>query len=246
LWSNLKNCIDSELAMLPRTLALVDDDKQYTGLLSQHLKALDVQVDVFADSNDLIALGSPYSYGFYIIDLILPGVDGVDLIKVIRKRSNAGVLVVSGRLEPEVFQQVIEAGADMYLAKPVQFEQIVLATRAVQRRVGGNGNVKLGWILDRRLSQLIAPEGSRVDLSAIDLALVECFARANGEVVERETLQHCIGQDAEQDAGQDVSSNLNATIYRLRRRIERATPSAVPLQTKSRVGYLFRAPLQVI
>lgn len=226
--------------MLPSTLALVDDDKEFTEYLSQFLQQRGVRVDAFGDSNDLLAHADPFSYDFYVVDLMLPGVDGVDLIKVLRRRSNAGVLVVSGRLGPDVFKDVVSAGADMYLAKPVRFEQVAVALEAVQRRVGAQATAPMDWTLDRAARQLVAPDGARVDLSAIDIALLECFVAAAGEVVTRETLRRQIGKPGDVTDGSD---NLSATIYRLRRRIERATPALVPLHAKSRVGYVFRAPL---
>ena len=151
----------------------------------------------------------------------------------------AGVLVVSGKLAPDVFKQVVEAGADMYLAKPVQFEQVVIALHAVQRRVDAVGQVATTWKLDRHSGQLVAPDGARVDLSEADLAVMECFIEAQGAAVPRETLLTRLGRASAADA----DDGLNATIYRLRRRIERATPMLVPLQSRSRVGYVFRAPL---
>lgn len=225
--------------MLPTTLALVDDDKEFSEYLSQFLHQRGVRVDTFADSNDLLAHADPFGYDFYVVDLMLPGVDGVDLIKVLRRRTNAGLLVVSGRLGADVFRDVVSAGADMYLAKPVRFEQVAVALEAVQRRVGGKNTVAHDWTLDRAARQLVAPDGARVDLSTIDLALLECFVAASGEVVTRDALRRRIGR---RDEASD-SDNLSATIYRLRRRIERATPALVPLHAKSRVGYVFRAPL---
>ena len=226
--------------MHPKTLALIDDDKEYVEYLANHLRESGTQVDVFTDSNDLLAEQDPYGYDFYVVDLMLPGIDGVDLIRVLRRRSNAGMLVVSGRLAPDVFQQVINAGADMYLAKPVQFEQVALAVKAVHRRVNSAQTQNTAWKLDRRAAQLIAPDGARIDLSDGDLALIECFLESRGEVVSREQLRQRLGLKA--DSG-DASDGLNATIYRLRRRIERVTPTLVPLQSKSRIGYQFRAPL---
>jgi two-component system OmpR family response regulator len=226
--------------MHPKTLALIDDDKEYVEYLANYLRESGTQVDVFTDSNDLLAEQDPYGYDFYVVDLMLPGIDGVDLIRVLRRRSNAGMLVVSGRLAPDVFQQVINAGADMYLAKPVQFEQVALAVKAVHRRVNSAQTQNTAWKLDRRAAQLIAPDGARIDLSDGDLALIECFLESRGEVVSREQLRQRLGLKA--DSG-DTSDGLNATIYRLRRRIERVTPTLVPLQSKSRIGYQFRAPL---
>lgn len=225
--------------MYPTTVALIDDDPEYAEYLAQHLSGEGMSVDVYRDSRDLLAATDAYDYDFYLVDLMLPGIDGVELIKVLRKRSNAGVLVVSGRLAPDVFRQVVDAGADMYLAKPVQFEQVVLAIQAVQRRVGSGAPAQTPWKFDRRARQLVAPDGVRVDLSDADVLVLECFAQAEGGTVTRETLRQRLGR--EPDAG--GTDGLNAIIYRLRRRIERATPSLVPLQSRSRVGYVFRAPL---
>lgn len=228
--------------MLPRTLALVDDDAEYTEYLSQFLQDQGVEVTRYADSNDLLAHPDAYTYDFYVVDLMLPGIDGVELIKVLRRRTEAGLLVVSGRLAPEVFQQVIGAGADMYLTKPVQFEQVALAVQAVQRRVVAANPAQAVWKLDRRARQLVAPDGARVDLSEGDMTLMECFVEAEGEVVSRDALVQRLRRDPQDDS----PDSLNATIYRLRRRIEKVTPALVPLQSRSRVGYVFRAPLKVV
>lgn len=225
--------------MLPKTLALVDDDPDFRSGLNRHLSRLDIDVTAFADSNDLLAHERAFDFDFYVTDLMLPGVNGTELIKVLRRRTNAGVVAVSGRLAPETFKETITAGADMYLGKPVQFEQIALVIEAVQRRIDGARPHRSSWRLDRRAGQLLAPDGARIDLSQVDLALLECFVEAKGEVVRRETLMRCLGKDEQQGA----SGGLNATIFRLRRRVERATPAEVPLQTKSGVGYAFRAPL---
>jgi two-component system OmpR family response regulator len=148
--------------MLPKTLALIDDDKEYTEFLAQYLQGLGVRVDVFADSNDLLVHTDPYGYDFYLVDLMLPGIDGANLIDILRRRTSAGLVVVSGRLAPDVFQQVIGAGADMYLAKPVQFEQVVVAIKAVYRRVGVVSQPTSEWKLDTRAGHLLAPDGAQV------------------------------------------------------------------------------------
>jgi DNA-binding response OmpR family regulator len=225
--------------MLPRTLALIDDDAEYSEYLAQHLRGKGVDVSVFDDSNTLLADNDPHRYEFYLVDLMLPGVDGVELIKVIRRRSDAGLLVVSGRLGPEVFASVMTAGADMYLAKPVQFDQVSLAIEAVQRRAGRDVSTNKPWKLDRAARELLVPDGARVTLSDADLIVLGCFVEAEGETVTREMLSQRLGRERDDNG----DNGLNAIIYRLRRRIERATPMLVPLQSRSRVGYWFRAPL---
>ncbi len=228
--------------MLPSALALIDDDRPFTEGLSQYLRDLGVAVTVFEDSADLLSCADPYAFDFYVTDLMLPSVDGVDLITVLRRRTTVGALVVSGRLAADTFKQVVKAGADMYLSKPVQFDQVAVAIEAVQRRVGSAKPLQNTWLLDRRVKQLIAPDGARIDLSERDLALLTCFVGVGDEVVSRETLMHSLGGDAEHE----TSGGLNGTIFRLRRRIERATPATAPLHAKSGVGYAFRAQLKAI
>ena len=223
--------------MLPQSLALIDDDREYSEFLAQYLRDRGVRVDVFDDSNRFLAHTDPYGYEFYVVDLMLPGIDGLDLIRILRLRTQAGLVVVSGRLAPDVFGKVVEAGADMYLAKPVTFEQVEVAIRAVRRRSGGGSTpASATWRLDRRARQLVAPDGAVVDLSDIDVTVMECFLAAKGADVTREQLRQRLGQTEDADS-------LNATIYRLRRRIEKATPLLVPLQSRSRVGYVFKGEL---
>ena len=227
--------------MLPKTLALIDDDREYTEYLSQHLRELGIRVDVFNDSNDLITQADAFSYDFYVVDMMLPGVDGLTLINLLRRRTTAGVLVVSGTLAPESFKKAISGGADMYLSKPVQFEQLEVAIKAVQRRATPSAQAYQVWQLDRRARQLLTPSGERADLSDLDVEVLECFAQADGETVTRDAL---LAKLVGTHGGGEV--DLNATIYRLRRRVDRAVPVALPLQSKSKVGYFFNAPLKVV
>jgi DNA-binding response OmpR family regulator len=228
--------------MLPKTLALVDDDQEFGDFLAQYLREQGVEVTVYPDSHLLLADPAAYSHGFYILDLMLPGISGLDLLKVLRLRTQAGILVVSGKLAPDVFESALTAGADMHLAKPVTFPQVLLAVKAVHRRAGAALPGQLPWRLDRQARRLLAPDGAHVDLSTADVNMLLCFVEAQGAVVSREQLQQRMagGDDA------PGSDGVYAAIYRLRRRIERATPATVPLQSKSRVGYLFKAPLKAL
>ena len=89
--------------MLPQSLALIDDDREYTEFLSQYLKEHAIEVSVFHSSNALLAHDGAYNFDFYLVDQMLPGIDGLDLIDVLRRRTTAGVVVVSGRLAPDFF-----------------------------------------------------------------------------------------------------------------------------------------------
>jgi len=228
---------------LPHALALIDDDSEFAEFLSQHLREQGLQVDVFPDSEDLLTTNAPYDYDFYVVDLMLPGVDGIQLIRLLRRRTNVGIVVVSGKVTPDVFKSVIDAGADMYLSKPASFEQVLLVIRAIHRRTAATATAQLNaaWVLDRRASLLIAPDMTRIELSDGDMAVMACLFEAHGQPVAREVLVRRLGRNP----SDDDDNWLHGTIYRLRRRIERATTLLVPLQSVTKVGYVFRAELRV-
>ncbi|BAL95186.1 response regulator transcription factor [Rubrivivax gelatinosus] len=226
--------------MLPKTIALIDDDVDFTDSFAAFLRDQGVEVRVFGDSNDLLASESPFGWDFYVVDLMLPGVFGDELIRILRRRTDAGVLVVSGKVGASTFASVVDAGADMYLEKPVSMEQILLVIRALQRRAVMRGQRDQSWVVDLRAAQLQAPDGAKVDLSDTDIAVLRCFLEAEGGVVTRDTLIQRLGRDNTST----LDNTLHATIYRLRRRIEKASTSLVPLQSEPRVGYVFRAPLK--
>jgi two-component system, OmpR family, response regulator len=225
--------------MLPSTLALIDDDPAYADFLARHLREKGVEVTVFDDSNDLLASPGAYEHGFYVLDLGLPGVDGLEVLKILRKRTQAGVLVVTARVGEEVLKDVLTAGADMHLTKPLPCGRLLLWVPPTPPRAGNQAPGAV-WRLDRASSELQAPDGARIALSENDLLVMACLADARGETVTREQLRKRLGREHVPEA----EDGLNAIIYRLRRRIERATTAAVPLQSRSRVGYFFKAPLE--
>jgi two-component system, OmpR family, response regulator len=227
--------------MLPKTLALIDDDVESTQTLSQHLRDRGVDVHVCADAEATLA-DAEDDVEFYVVDLRLSDTDLARFIDRLRQRSDAGILVMSYRPGADVFAGMLRAGADMVLVKPVPVEQVALVIEAVHRRVARPGRSDTPWRLDRDQRRLIAPDGVPVALSEFDLTVLDCFIQAGGGTVTRETLLERLGRTPEGG----ISDGLNATIYRLRRRIERATPMLVPLQSKSRVGYVFKAPLRAI
>jgi CheY-like chemotaxis protein len=142
-------------SVLPRTLA-------------QHLRSLGAEVTRYTDGNLLLG-GAPADYDFYIFDLMLPGVDGEQLLDILRRRSEAGVLVITGRLGTEVFSRVLHAGADMLLTKPVQFKQVEHAVEPVYRRSARVAVANGPWRLDRRERTLTAPDGATVALAESDI-----------------------------------------------------------------------------
>jgi two-component system OmpR family response regulator len=225
---------------LPATLALVDDDATFSEVLCEHLRARGVRTHWFADSEALLCSEAPFAFQFYLLDLMLPGVDGLSLLKLLRRRSQAGVVVVSGRQVDEVFADVMSAHADMFIAKPVSAEQLVLAVAAVHRRSAqAQQPLARNWRLSLATSRLTSPSGAVISLSQTDAVVLEQLLLAEDHLASRDSLVAALGMSAD-----DAGNLLNATLYRLRRRIESVTKERAPLQVKSRQGYQFTARLE--
>lgn len=225
--------------MLPKSLCIIDDDREYTEYLGQFMQAHGVAVTPYLDSNDALSAEGVFDHDFYVVDLNLPGIDGLDVIRLLRRRSERGIIVVSGKVGDSVFDDALTAGADMYLSKPIRFEQILLAIQAVERRAEARTQVAEVWKLDAKAMLLFTPKKVTVRLSDTDLVLMRCFLEAEGQTVTQATLFERLGKAQSSDS----DNWLHATMYRLRHRLEQATEEAVPLQSKPRVGYVFRAKL---
>lgn len=253
--------------VLPTNVALVDDDPVFSSYLASRLQELGVTARHFADSESLLVSVGAIDHDFYVLDIGLPGVDGLSLLNVLRRRSHAGVLVVSGMLGPDLFERALQAGADMFLVKPVTVDQVILAIQAVQRRsaqaaapaatpvpVTGGANAAddaltslpmaaqarpSTWLLLDATGMLQTPDGHRIDLSPGDQAVLRLMADAREHAVPREELARALNLP-----DNDENNLLNAAMYRLRRRIERGAPGVAPLQSRNRFGYQFKAPLR--
>lgn len=230
-----------EPLFLPPSLALVDSDPAFSTCLGQALHARGLALRWFASAEALLAQASAFAQDCYVLELQLPGLDGMALLAQLRQHSDAAVVVVTRMAGPALFEQVLAAGADMHLTKPATAAQVLLAVGSVHRRVAPMLALRRAWRLDRDRRQLIAPDGALVGLSATDCVVLECLVDAQGDTVSPQDLALRLGWDGIADP-----NLLHATMYRLRRRIGQATLAVVPLQSKSRRGYVFKAPLMAL
>jgi two-component system, OmpR family, response regulator len=225
--------------MPPKSLALIDDDADFARVIGEAMEQRGVPVRTFADTHALLASEHAFDFGFYVLDLMVQGSDVYDLIRQLRRRTAAGIVVATRQSGADAFCAALGAGADMFLAKPIGSDQVLQAVEAVNRRAAGSVLASIPWQFDRRAGRLVTPSGLAVELSASDLVVMDCFIEAHGASVTRADLCRRLGREL-------TIRNYNwlhATIYRLRRRIERATNEVLPVQSQSRVGYVFRAEL---
>lgn len=197
-------------------------------------------VTQFDDGDEFLLGLHAFDFDFFVVQLVQRGVPGVDLVRLIRRRSSAGIVVIDSR-SGDGLVAALNAGADMVLGQDAAAEHLLAALAAVQRRAGASAAPAAGvWKLLEAQAVLQTPSGVAIALSDSDLALMRCFATAESARVERRTLMACLWGDTPEP----MDNALHATLYRLRKRIERASGQGpAPVHAVARVGYEFRAPL---
>ncbi|HEY0817207.1 MAG TPA: winged helix-turn-helix domain-containing protein [Rhizobacter sp.] len=218
---------------LPRRLAWVGRARPAAEGVADH-------VQWFGDSDDFLLAPDAFGFDFYVLHLAQQGVSGLDLVRLVRKRTAAGVLALDDAAAGSV-APALDSGADMVLAADVPLDDIRAAIAAVHRRAQATAapSAAAPWTLHEDRSTLRAPDGVEIGLSASDLALLQCFAEAPEGKVERAVLVERLWGP---EAG-SMDNALHATVYRLRKRIEQSGHAFVPLHALAKVGYEFRAPL---
>lgn len=203
-------------------------------------RSLPFKVCFFEDSDDFLLAPDTFDFDFFIIGLPQKGVAGLDLIRLVRRRSNAGVLAMCKRPDEELVA-CLEAGADMVLDWAAPETHLIAAVNAVLRRSAQGDPAGQGpWTLRPDKALLETPKGKEISLSGSDLTILRCLASEGGKVERAVLIKALWGHD-----NGAMDNALHATLYRLRKRIEQVGDMVAPLHAVAKVGYEFRAPLEV-
>ncbi len=218
-------------------LLLVEDESSLREQLQSRLKKEGYAVDAAADGLEGQYLGCEYPFDAAIIDLGLPKIDGIDLIKELRKQGKSYpvlILTARGRWEEKV--EGLNAGADDYLVKPFHIEELLARVQALLRRSSGWSQPVLlcGPIaLDTR-SRKVTVNDDEVDLTAYEYKTLEYLMLNSGAVVSKSQLtEHIYDQDFDRD-----SNVIEVFIGRLRRKLDPEN-SIKPIETLRGQGYRF-------
>ncbi|MBI5564642.1 MAG: response regulator transcription factor [Chloroflexi bacterium] len=148
---------------------VVDDNDAIQKLVSVNLKVRGYAVDVAGSGEDALDLFKAGSYDLLILDLVLPGLGGIEVCAHIRQQSDVPIIVLSAREDEELKVQALDAGADDYVTKPFSHEELLARVRAVMRRSKSSGSDKLPEIRLRDLT--IDIQGRRAFVSGNDMHL---------------------------------------------------------------------------
>lgn len=172
-------------------ILIAEDEKRIASFLEKGLKANGFATEVAGDGEQALALARSGKFDLLILDLGLPGRDGLDVLRELRQReSNLPVVILTARDSVRDTVVGLEGGADDYITKPFRFEELLARVRVRLRgeRAAEPTVLKVGdAALDLRTRQLFL-EGTTIDLSAREFALAEIFFRHPGQVLSREQL----------------------------------------------------------
>ena len=219
---------------------IVEDEAALREQLRLQLTKHGFAVDAAADGEGGLYQGSEHQYDVAVVDLGLPKLSGIEMIRRWRSDGRAFpvlILTARGRWQEKV--EGLEAGADDYLVKPFQMEELVARLRALVRRSGGwtQSVLRCGPIELDMSTQQVRVDDAAVDLTAYEYKVLEYLMLHAGEVVSKSVLtDHIYDQDYDRD-----SNVLEVFIGRLRRKLDPAA-ELNPIETLRGRGYRFAIP----
>jgi DNA-binding response OmpR family regulator len=175
-----------------------------------------------------------FSADILILDINLPGEDGIQIANRIRKKSACGIIMLTGRNQIELRLNSYKSGADMFFAKPIDPEELHAAIESLGRRLSPPS--KPGWYFDGNRSLLISPHNVAIPLTSQQAIVLGLLTKHHGDSVPRSDLLAALGHSDDEHGNQRLETMLS----RLRAKVRTADPdSEIPLRSRQSSGYAF-------
>ena len=219
---------------------IVEDEKKVANALREGLEDEGYQVVVEHSGEGAIARVGAEPFDVALVDLMLPGVDGLHVVSKLRGSGHdTRVLVLTARDTVEDRVQGLDAGADDYLIKPFAFAEVLARIRALLRRgkKADAARLDLGDLHVDLVARTVTRSGRPIELTLRELELLECLLRHAGQVVSRETLAHDVWYETARSTTLD--NVMDVHIARLRRKIDLDQPVRL-IHTVRGVGFVMR------
>ena len=222
---------------------IVEDDNEIAALIEFNLQAAGIKTVQFTVGNRVLqqALKEPPS--IFILDVMLPGINGLDLCRMIRSHeqfSRTPVIIASARISEDDMLAGFDAGADDYMTKPFSPRELVARVQAVMRRYAGLPGplIRFGNVEIDSAAMVLRVNGEQVPTTVIEFRLLEFLARSPGLVFTRDRLREAVWGDT------TYSSRRSVDVYvsKLREKIEGDSENPQYLLTVRGSGYKFALP----
>jgi len=228
------------------SVLIVDDDSQIRELLKDYLSGFGMTVSAVADGKEMESALAQGTFNLVILDLMLPGEDGLSLCKKLRAKSNIPILMLTARGETMDRIVGLELGADDYISKPFEPRELVARIQSILRRaewaheIPGHPGDTLsfnGWNLHTTLRQLVSPEGMVIPLSNAEFRLLTVFVEHPARVLAREFLL-----DEARGRNMDLfDRSIDILVSRLRQKLNEDPRTPQLIKTIRGEGYMFDA-----
>ncbi len=221
-------------------LLLIEDSVRLRTTLARALTRLGHAVDMAEDGEEGRVFFDLHEYDVVVLDLMLPGVSGLELLESWRKRGkDTPVIILTALTGVEDRVRGLALGADDYLTKPFAIEELNARVEAIARRRHGRADSRLqaGDLTIDLAAKTVSRAGESIVLTAREFSLLECLARRPGQIFSREQIEAHIY--AEQDS--PLSNAVDAAIYSLRRKLTPAGATSL-IQTRRGLGYVLEVP----
>ena len=225
-------------------ILVVEDDREISALVARYLRANACRVTVAGDGTAMDQALNDARVDLVVLDLMLPGEDGLSLCRRLRTTSNVPILMLTAKAE-EIYRIIgLEIGADDYLGKPFNPRELLARIRAILRRGSAGegedeGGVRrlhfLDWTLDVSLRQLVSPEGARIAVTGAEFDLLHALCLRPGRVLSRDQLLDL----TQGRAAGPYERSIDVLVSRIRQKIERDPRSPEIIRTIRSGGYLF-------
>jgi len=218
---------------------LVEDEPKLSEFIREGLQAEQILTDLAAEGEQELALTATRRYDLIILDLMLPKMDGFEVLRRLRqKQVKTPVLVLTARASVEDRVTGLEVGADDYLVKPFAFEELLARIRALVRRASTQGNIlRVGDLEMDRLQRKVMRAGVVIALTTREYSLLECLLENAGQPVTRAMLLERVW-----DSRSDKLTNLvDVYVNYLRAKLDRDFEAKL-IRTVRGVGYMLAEP----
>jgi DNA-binding response OmpR family regulator len=216
-------------------ILVVEDEKKLSELVARALRQESYAVDVADDGTQGWELAEAYDYDLLILDLMLPGLPGEELLRRVRRRNQqVPILILTARDATQEKVSNFEAGADDYLTKPFAFAELVMRVKALLRRgpVARSSVLRVADLELDRLTQQVRRAGKRIELTPKEFALLEYLASSPGRVFSRTMIiEHVWDQSFE-----GLTNIVDVYVRHLRAKVDDPFPLKL-IRTVRGVGY---------
>jgi len=247
--------VDAMPAAAPLTMhaLVVDDDPSVRQMISDYLGDNEIRVTALASGRDIASVMEAETVDLLILDLKMPGEDGMQIAQRLRAESDVPIIMLTGRKDEADRVMGLELGADDYLTKPFSPRELLARMRALLRRSRAQETVAdglsrirayrfAGWELAVRVRRLTTPSGQTIALTNNEFNLLVAFLASPQRVLSRQQLLDLsrLHNDEVYDRAIDVQ------VGRLRKKIEDTDGKAELIRTERGAGYVFTATVETV